>query len=801
MLKHNLILSVRNFMRQKTSFLINLGGLSTGLVCVILIWLWVENEMSVDKFHKNDAQLYQVMNNLHSQNILTLDLTPVPLAASLVQEMPEVEYAVSVNDFFSWQTRQGILSAGEIHMEAKGWHAGPDFFNVFSYELLHGDKDRVLAAKNNIVISRELAEKLFDTNDEAVGKVLEWKHPLFDGLFVVSGVFNSLPKTSTAQFDFLISIDIVLDHDRLAKEWTGHYAETFVVLREGTDIDRFNARIGNFLKSKNPRLDNFTLFIQQYSSQYLHGKYENGVVTGGRITYVKLFSMVAIVILLIACINFMNLSTARASLKMKEIGVKKTVGASQTALVGRFFIESLLMTVLSMCIAIPLAALLLPQFNDFTGKHLSLDPTPWNISAITGIIFLTTLISGSYPAFYLSGFNPIAVLKGKLKIASGPLLIRKGLVIFQFALSIIFIVCLLVVNEQIKFTQTLNLGYNRDHIMSFQWKGELYDLWSGLQEGKTNEKFDSFMAEVKDLPGVLNATNMSGNILNRIYGQSGITWTGQEDEKNYVFQSPIVGYDFIETLGIELKEGRAFSREYNDNYSKIILNESAVKLMGLKDPVGKTIQMDAGNEIVGVVKDFHYGSLHDPIQPLILRFEPNGRTVMIKVKAGSEQHAIESLRKLYHTHLPGYSFDFTFMDDDYQALYAAEDRVATLSQYFSIIAIIISCLGLFGLAAFTAERRMKEIGVRKILGSTSMDIVRMLTGEFTRPVMVAIFIALPVSYWVAQNWLASFAERIELSWWYFAVAAAAVLFVAWITVALQTLRAARVNLVQCLKEE
>ncbi|HEY4655853.1 MAG TPA: FtsX-like permease family protein, partial [Cyclobacteriaceae bacterium] len=411
------------------------------------------------------------------------------------------------------------------------------------------------------------------------------------------------------------------------------------------------------------------------------------------------------------------------------------------------------------------------------------------------------LISGSYPAFYLSRFNPIAVLKGKLKVASGPILIRKGLVIFQFALSIIFIVCLLVINEQIKFTQTTSLGYNRDHILCFQWKGELYNPWTGLQEGKTNEKFESFMAGVKTLPGVLSVTNMSGNILDKIHGQSGVTWTGQEDEKKYVFQSPIVGYDFIETLEIELKEGRAFSREFNDDYSKIILNESAVKLMGLKDPIGKTIQMNGGSEIVGVVKDFHYGSLHDAIQPLIFRCEPNGKNVMIKVRAGSEQYAIESLRKLYRIHLPGYSFDFTFMDDDYQALYAAEDRVATLSQYFSIIAIIISCLGLFGLAAFTAERRMKEIGVRKILGSTSVDIIRMLTAEFTRPVVLAIFIALPVSYWIAQNWLANFAERIELRWWYFAVAAAAVLFVAWITVGLQTLKAGRVNLVQCLKEE
>lgn len=801
MLRHNFILSFRSFLRNKTSFLINLTGLSTGLTCVLLIYLWVADELAIDKFHQLDERLYQVMNNHEAtQNILTIERTPAPLADALAAEMPEVEYAVAVNDFFSWESREGILSSGDTHMQSKGWHAGKDFFNVFSYDLVQGDRNRVLADESNIVISEVLAKKLFNTTD-AMGKTLEWKHPLFEGVFRVSGIFRSPPANATAQFDFLISMDILLDNDRWAKEWTGHYASTYIILREGTDIGQFNGKIDGILRSKNPRNDKFHLFVQRYSDRYLYGHYENGKLEGGRIAYVRLFTLVALFILLIACFNFMNLSTAKASLRMKEIGVKKSVGATQSTLITRFLSESILITFLSMLVAVPLVALFLPRFNELTGKYLSLALEPVSIAVLGGIALLTGLFSGSYPAFYLSGFKPIAVLKGRINVSAGPLLVRRGLVIFQFSLSIMFIIGLLVVSEQIRFTQTKNMGYDRDNILCFQWKGELYNLWNGLQEGKSNQKFETFLSGVKNLPGVMNVTNMSGNILNEIYGQSGISWSGQETDRDYIFKSPTVGYDFIETLGIELKAGRSFSREHHDDYSKIIVNEAAVKLMGLTDPVGKTIDMNGGSQIIGVVGYFHYGSLHHTVEPLIFRCLPTGRNVMIKIKAGTEQYAIENLRKYYHEFLPGYAFQFTFMDEDYQALYQAESKVAALSQYFSAIAIIISCLGLFGLATFTAERRMKEIGIRKILGSSVIGIIRLLTGDFTKPVLAAIVISLPVSYLIAKNWLNTFAYRIELSWWFFIGAGLLALFIAWLTVGFQTLKAAHVNPVQCLKEE
>jgi putative ABC transport system permease protein len=802
MLRHNLTLSLRSFLRHKTSFLINLLGLSTGITSVLLICLWVTDELSMDKFHEKDGQLYKVMLNVKTpQNIQTWSRTPVPLAEALIQEMPEVESAVGVNDFFSWQSREGIISVGHKTMQAKGWHAGTDFFNVFSYDLIHGNKNQVLNNKSNIVISEKIAQNLFDTVDGALGKTVEWKHPLFQGTYYVSGIFKSPPSTSTAQFDFLISMDVLLDNDRWAKQWTGNYAETYVILKKGTNISEFNDKIDDFLKTKDALNDKFTLFTQQYSSIYLNAHYENGKPDGGRIVYVKLFSIVALFVLLIACINFMNLSTAKASLKMKEIGVKKTVGASQSTLVFRFLSESLLLTFLSLFIAVPVVALLLPSFNELTGKQLTIVPQPARIIAISGIVLLTGFIAGSYPAFYLSSFNPIAVLKGKIKTSYGPLLVRKVLVVFQFALSILFIVGLMVVNEQIKFTQTKNLGYNRDNILCFQWKGELFNNWNGLLEGKSNKKFETFMEQLNNIPGVVNATNISGNILNEIYGQSGISWSGQDTDEDYIFKSPIVGLGFIETLGIELKEGRSFSREFNDDYSKIIINEAAVRLMGLKEPVGKIIQMNGGSQIVGVVKDFHYGSLHNAIEPLIFRFDPTGRNVMIKIKTGSEQDVIKRIKKFYDEFLPAYAFEFTFLDDDYQALYKSESRVAVLSQYFSVIAIILSCLGLLGLATFTAERRLKEIGIRKILGSSEFGIIRILTGEFTNPVLMAIVISLPVSYLLARSWLNSFSDRIELSSWVFIFAGLAPLFITWLTVGLQTIKAARINPVHYLRNE
>lgn len=788
MFKHNLLISYRSFLRNKTSFLINLIGLSTGLACVLLIYLWVNDEVQINKFHEKDAQLFHVMKNFRSPNeVRTAEMTPILLANALVEEIPGVAQAVSVSS--REENPKGLLSFDNNDVVVNGMFASENYFDVFSYPLLRGDRAQLLNHKNDIVISEGLAMKLFNSTDQVVGQTLHWKSRWFKQDFQVKGIFKIPPTNTTERFDFLFHIDLLLSLDEYSGKWNGDYARTYVVLKEGTDVEYFNTQIHAFLATKDAKRTNSTLFAQQYSKRYLYGHFEDGIQAGGRITYVKLFSLIALFILLIACINFMNLSTAQASRKMKEIGVKKTIGANRGILIAQFLSESMIMSFLSLTVALSLVNVLLPQFNQITAKTLQLNPDMGLIFTIISIVLIVGLVAGSYPAFYLSGFNPIGILKGMRTTTLGEQWIRKGLVVFQFTLSVIFIVAVLVVNEQMEYTQTKNLGFDRDNVMSFESRGH-------------RDSAQVFLSMLKNIPGVVNVSNMAGSILDGQNNQSGYSWRGEETDKKYLFQSPIIGHNVIECLDMELLAGRSFSTNFKEEYNNIILNESARKMMELEDPIGQRIVYGKEErQIIGIVQDFNYGSIHQKVEPLIFRFGSWGSNIMTKVKAGTEQATIEKIQVLHQQFNPGYPFEFTFMDEDYQQLYEAESRVAVLSKYFSGLAIIISCLGLFGLAAFTAERRSKEIGIRKVLGSSVWGIVHLLSKDFTKMVLIAIGIALPISYWISQNWLAGFAYKIELEWWYFLIAALVTMLIAWLTVGLQTIKAARVNPVQFLKSE
>jgi putative ABC transport system permease protein len=791
MFKHNLLINFRNFKKYKSTFLINLIGLSTGIACALLIYLWVNDEIHVDKFNSKDSRLYQVMADFKSpQGISTKKITPAIMADAMAKEFPEVEYAAATNEFLFY-AKEGLLKENDKFVKAKGMFASDDFFHVFSYPLIQGDKNTALKNENDIVISEGLAKKLFGTTDHITGKTLQWEHPYFNGTFQISGVMKNTPANSTYQFDVVFNMKKLLENDSFAQTWKGFYAETCLILKKGTDVNLFKKKIENYLKSKDPANNNVSLFVQQFSKKYLYGHYANGAVAGGRITYVKLFSLVAIMILLIACINFMNLSTAKASTRIKEIGIKKTIGANRKELIVQYIQESLTLTFLSLLTAIIIVEILLPEFNSITGKDISLKFNLSFILVLLAITIITGLVSGSYPAFYLSRLNPVKMFKRKLNSSSGELWIRKGLVIFQFALSIIFIVSVFVVNKQIEYTQNINLGYNRDNILCFQWKQP-----SNISD-KTNS-YDSFVSEIKCLPGVVDVTNMSGSILKDFIGQTGCSWSGQESDKNYLFRAPFVGYDFVKTLGLKIVKGRSFSRNLSNENSKIILNEAAVKMMGLKNPIGKKIRFDM--QIAGVVKDFHYGSLLNNIEPLILRFRQYNPDVMIKIRAGTEKNTIVQLKKIYKK-FNTQPFEFTFMDDDYQALYLSEMETGKLSQYFAGLAIIISCLGLFGLAAFTTQKRQKEIGIRKVLGSSEFSIIYLLSKDFTKLVLTAIVIALPPSFLLIKSWLQDFSSRINLNPWYFLTAGFITLIIAWITVCSQAFKAARINPSECLRNE
>jgi putative ABC transport system permease protein len=782
---HNFLISFRNVKRNKSTFFINLIGLSSGLACVILIYLWVYDELNFDKFHTKDNQLYQVMvRNKVSNGTEISSATSSILAKTLAEELPEVEYALTAG---LPDQKKSMLSFEDKMIKAVVLHAAKDLFNVFSFNLMQGNENQVLSDENNIVISEEIAMKLFSTKVNIVGKTIEFDSK---NKYIISGVFKGTPQNSSIQFDVVLPFDVMKKKFPGIDAWGQNYFNTFLILKAGTDITQFNKKIGEILKMKTDN-ETSTLFIKPFSEQYLYGKYVNGVQAGGRIEYVKLFSLIAIFILVIACINFINLSTAKASLRIKEAGIKKSFGATRKSLVFRFIGDSMLMAFLSLFVAIYLVILFIPQFNEITGKNITLNFGKNLVESVLGITLFTGFISGSYPALFLSSFSPAVILKGKLNNSRSELWIRKGLVIFQFTLSVILIVSVLVVYKQIQFIQKKNPGFDKDNVIYFE------------KEGKISNNLDAFISEAKNIPGVTNASSISWNLVGNQGSTDGVKWKGKTPADRINFYLQYINYDLIETLGIEMKEGRTFSRDFGQDQSKIIFNETAVKIMGLKNPIGEVVSLwGYERQIIGVTKDFNFQSLHEEVKPsFFLLSSQNNSQIIVKIKDGTKMVTIPKLEKLYQKYNRGFLLDFKFLDQDYQTQYVAEKRVANLSRNFAWLAVLISCLGLFGLAAFFAERRTKEIGLRKINGASSLSIICLLSTDFVRIIMVSIVIALPISYLITKGWLDSFAYKTPLSWWIFILSGIIALGIAILTVSFQTWRAATRNPIDTLRYE
>jgi putative ABC transport system permease protein len=788
MIRNYFKIAWRNMVKDKQFTLLNVVGLSAGIACTLLIYLWVHDEVSYDKFFENDSQVYQVMEHRKGgENQGLTDESSGLVSEVLKVQNPEVLYAAAVAPADWYQ--KFTLSSGDKNIKAWGQYAGKDYFNIFSFKMLDGERGKVLNDKNSIVISDELAKKLFGTSENAVGKAIKFQH---DKDFFVSGVFEKLPVHSSQQFDFVLSFDYLADIQGWVKTWNNGGPHNFILLKKGTDVNAFNKRIAGTV-TKNSGDTTRSAFAMKFSDNYLQNTFNHGARVGGRYEYVKLFSLIAIFILVIACINFMNLSTAKASGRMKEVGIKKVVGAERSQLIIQFLSESLLMAIFTMIVAIAVAWLLLPQFNLLTGKDIKMRFDLPLVAVLIGITLFTGLLSGSYPALYLSKFKPLAILKGKLKSSFAELVARKGLVVFQFTLSAMLIVAVLVVYRQIQFIQSTKLGYNKDNVIRID------------SEGKLQGNEEDFTTALQTIPGVVNASFTQHNLIGRNFGSADLSWEGKNLRQNVYFEGMWGGYNFIKTMGMEMAAGRYFTKGFGDDNNKIIINETAAKATNLKNPIGKTIKW--GNtpfQIIGVVKDFHFESLHDVVKPTFILLGQGVNPwfkVMIRIKGTQQKETIAQVQKMYESYNPGFPFTFNYLDEAYQKQYETETRVSVLAGYFSALAIIISCLGLFGLVAFTAQKRQKEIGIRKVIGASVNNITLMLTKDFLKLVVIAVIVAFPLSWWAMNQWLQGFAYRIDIGAGVFFIAIVSIVVITLLTVSFQAIKAAIANPVKSLRSE
>lgn len=777
--------ALRQLLKDRQSTILNLVGLSTGLACAVLIYIWVQDEYQMDQSQPDNV--YHVMENrLKSGGIWSSPTTSRPMAEAMATDLPEVEKSVATRP-----ASNITLTVGEKSLKVNGKRATASFFEVFSYPLLAGDPRQMLNDQNCIVLSDSLAIRLFGSVERSIGQTVEWNRK--DQL-KVTGVFHAIDAHHSDQFDFVLSMQFIYDQQDQASQWNNTSVHTFVKLRTGADPLALNKKIAGFVKTKtNGNIVHRTPFVFRYNQLYLHGNFENGVSTGGRIDYVHLFSIIAIFMLVIACINFINLSTAKATRRTKEVGIKKVVGAGRGELVVQYLGESMLLACLALILAVGFVYLLLPAFNNITGKTLRLVFDGRLMVVLLGLTLFTGLVAGSYPALYLSGFNPGLVLKGRTGGNGRELLARKGLVVFQFTLSVTLIVAVMAVYKQIRYVQDRNLGFNKEHVVTIPLEGKLGD-------GSTRE---AFLVEARALPGVTNAAVMGHNLTGHWSGTYGIKWPGRDPEDRTEFENMSGDYGLIETLGMKLKTGRTFSRNFGADTSAIIFNEAAITYMGMKDPIGKTITLwGQPRTIIGVVGDFHYESLHKAVTPVFFHLAPdNSAQFLVRVEPGKEQAVIAQLGKLYARFNPGFAFEYNFLDERFKGLYVAEQRVSVLSRYFAGLAILISCLGLFGLATYTAQSRRKEISIRKVIGASVQNVIVLLSADFLKLILVAVLIAFPLSWWAVHQWLAGFAYRTDIGYGIFVLAGISILVITFATIGFQAVKAALSNPIDSLKNE
>lgn len=783
MFKNYFKIAIRSLLKSKLFSFINIFGLALGMSCSLLIWLWVKDELSFNRFYPDLEKIYFVRpaSDWKGQKNVG-ETTPGPWFEAIKKESPDLAAITKIT-----YNRDLLVKVGEKSTKETGFYATSDFFKVFQIPFLEGNAQSAVIAPTSIAVSRKLAEKYFGTTS-ALGKTIQLDNA---ANFTVNAVFEDIPQNSSVSCDWIVNFK-VQEQDWM-KTWGNYSFKTYARLSQNVDPAHAEKVIQQIIKKNSP--PQFVSFpvLQNLKDVYLYSEFENLKPVGGRIEYIRVFSLVAVFILLIACVNFMNLATARSVKRAKEVGVRKVVGAERKFLVMQFIGESLIVSMLAAVLALVFVALLLPVFNAVVQKQINLtvsDPVLW--LSVIGLIFITGLVAGSYPALYLSGLQPIRILKGRLTFTNSGAFLRKGLVVFQFSLSVFLITGMLVISRQMHYIQTKKLGLDRENVMYISLEGELPN------------KLEAFRQEILDSPFIGSATT-TGAIPTNIQANSGdLDWAGRDKDLDNTVNATFVGYDFAKTMNIQMVDGRDFSKEFAADTANYIINEAAAKMMKMKSPVGQQVSFWMGKgTIVGVMKDFHLSTFHSAIQPLIfVNYKGlNTEFMMIKAKAGKTSEAIAHVEKVTKTFNPNYPFNYHFLDEDYEKMYRSEMIVNTLIKYFGILAIVISCLGLLGLAAFTAEQRTKEIGIRKVLGANVTSIISLLSRDFVKLIFISIIIAIPVAWYAVDKWLTSFVYRIELTWEIFALAGAIAIFVAMFTVSFQSIKAALMNPVRSLQSE
>ncbi|WP_020598891.1 ABC transporter permease [Spirosoma panaciterrae] len=793
MLRNYLKIAWRNLIREKGYASLNMAGLAVGMAASTLIFLWIQSELTFDRFYSKTDRLFQVYNqDVFGGNPAVWGTTPLPLAPTLKQNYPDVEEAIR------YRPTTLLLTADDRKLNVDGAYADPTFLNIFDFALLSGNREKVLAGANGIVITKSLAEKLFGTSD-AVGKTLQIDHK---DSFSVSGVLDDLPdNTQFNKLSFLLPWTYFVPPGWDSDGWGSNNNYTYVLLKEKVNSIAVNEKIKHVtaekLKGVIDDVSHRQIFLHPASKWHLYSREENGQLVDGKIVNVRLFGLVAGLILLVAAVNFINLTTARSEKRAKEVGIRKVVGAQKQSLVFQFISESLLLAFLAGLLALLIVVLFIPTFNDLIDKQLSLalGSIGFWLAALAFVLF-TGLLAGSYPAFVLANFQPGKVMKGVRHSVNSVFSLRKGLVIAQFSFAIVLIIGTLVIKDQIQYAQSRDNGYDQNNLLFIYMRGDLAN------------HYGSFQQELIQAGAAVSVGKSIGSITNLNSRQWGLSWPGStKADKDVEFDRFGADKDFLKTTGTKLIAGRDIDvQNYPTDSTAVLLNETAVKTMHLENPIGTTIHFDSHDwHVVGIVKDFIFASPYDPINPVVVhgpagslplswvsvRLNPANTTAQNLAMA-------ETLAKKYN---PGYPFEYIFADESYKAKFADEQRTGSLISLFMGLTIIIACLGLFGLAAYTAQQRTKEIGVRKVLGATVTSIVGLLTKEFIQLIGMAFVIGAPIGWYLMEKWLQDYSYRIGIGGGIFLVTLASAILIVTLTVSFQAIKAALMNPVKSLRSE